>query len=327
MISLEKVTIVLATYKPNLNYFRKQLDSLNNQNYNHIDLIVCDDSQDENQSNIVKKELCSRITNFPYRFISNKKNIGSNRTFEKLTLLADGNYIAYCDQDDIWETDKITKLVNKIKEENGVICYSDLAIINDQDIVTAPSLKNISKRLKHVFGERQYKHFIRRNSITGCTMLINTNIAKESLPFPSYDEYVHDHWLALFASCKGNVSYVNEPLIRYRIHANNQIGASILPGITTREDYLTQKLLKEKKRIDFLNCKELKKIDIEIFKEVEKINCFINDRINFFKYRSVKNTFLFLKNIKIDPILVMFEFFINILPYYWSSKLINKVKS
>ncbi|MEH7130099.1 glycosyltransferase, partial [Neobacillus drentensis] len=261
------------------------------------------------------------------KIYQNEVNMGSNKTFEKLTAMSKGDFIAYCDQDDIWEEDKLSVLVNTLLVQNALVCYSDLSIIDDHDKFVASSFKKISKRLNHIYGEKTYGYFLRRNSITGCTMLINSRIAKESLPFPNSNEYVHDHWLALFASCKGNIAYVERPLIRYRIHANNQIGAKVLSGIETKEDYITKKLQLEKNKVEYVNARNLGNDNSEIQMQIEHFQEFVNNRIAFFENKGLKNTILFLRNITFDPVLISFELLINLLPNFLSNKLITKAKS
>ena len=112
------VSILLAAYKPNYDWFKEQLISLNNQTYDNIELIIYDDCPDEP----ISEEFVSKyITNFNYKIIRGKINKGSNKAFEELTKIAEGIYFAYCDQDDIWEADKIELLINKIEKDKSVL--------------------------------------------------------------------------------------------------------------------------------------------------------------------------------------------------------------
>lgn len=321
---MKLVNIVLATYKPNMLYFEKLLHSLNKQTYPNIRIIIRDDSDDEaiflEVSNLVKEI----ITNFDFMLYRNNKNIGSNRTFEMLTEDAKCEYISYCDQDDIWEREKIQKLVDRIEKENAILCYSDLSIIDENDLLIAKSFKDINKRLKHMYGENLFGYFLRRNSVTGCTMLIESSIAKKAIPF-CHDYYVHDHWLALYASMKGKLAYVKEPLIRYRIHANNQIGASMLKGINNREDYIKKKLFKERDKYKYLlnnfECNEVqKKLISEEYKCTQK-------RINLFQDKSLINTIKMIKCISHDWQLILLEVIIAFAPNSIVNKLLKSIKS
>lgn len=318
------VNIVLATYNPNMDYFVKLLCSLNTQTYSNLHLIVRDDGSNEVAFNSISNIIEKTITNFRYTIYKNTNNLGSNKTFELLTDDADGDYLAYCDQDDIWEKDKISKLVKCLENERAFLCYSDLSVIDENDKLIANSFKYIHKRLRHLQGDGLFGYFLRRNSVTGCTMLIKTAVAKRAIPF-CHEFYVHDHWLTLYASSKGKVAYVKEPLIRYRIHGNNQIGASMLYGINSRVDYYNKKLLKEKEKYEYLLKHYI--FNEEQNKSIYKILKWTETRILFFENRSLKNTLAVIKRIRDDYQLVGLELIINLAPSKVVRLLLRKIKS
>ncbi|MGP1488199.1 MAG: glycosyltransferase [Peptoanaerobacter stomatis] len=227
------VSVIIATYNPNIIWLEKQLNSINNQTYSNIEVILLDDcSIHEKYLDII--EITGIIKGFSVRIYRNDKNIGSNKTFGKLVNLASGDYIAFCDQDDIWSDDKIEVLVSEIENNsNTLLVYSDMKIIDDNDIVISDSMSTYRKR--HVFfeGENLFKQLIYRNFVVGCTMLVKKNIVLKSLPF--VDSMVHDHYIALFASCFGNIKFVNKALISYRQHANNQTG--VFMNVSNKKDY------------------------------------------------------------------------------------------
>jgi hypothetical protein len=307
----KKVNILLATFKPNFIFFKKLLQSLNQQTYSNITLTIRDDSDDIKFHQEIYHHVRENITSFEYKIYKNDVNLGSNKTFELLTNDADGEYIAYCDQDDIWENTKIKKLVETIENEDAVICYSDLSIIDKDDVIHAKSFKDIQKRLKHLHGTNLFDYFLRRNSITGCTMLIRSDVAKKAIPF-CHKYYVHDHWLALFASTQGRVAYIREPLIRYRIHDNNQIGVSLLKGIKSIEDYLEKKLLNERKKYEYLLYNY--EFNNSHREQIRKTKNWTEQRINFFRKLNLKNTFSMIKGLRVDWQLVLFEVIINFIP-------------
>lgn len=323
----KKVSILLATYRPNLTFLVKQLESIENQTYKNLELIILDDSACENHFIEIERKIIEVLKTIPFTLLKNEQNLGSNKSFEKLTRIANGDYFAYCDQDDIWEKDKVKLLVQKIENENSVICYSDLSIINSEDVKVADSFKDISKRLNHVYGEKVYDYFIRRNSITGCTMLIDGKVAKNSLPFPDYKLYVHDHWLALNAALVGKVSYISMPLVKYRIHENNQIGNKVLDGINNKKDYFDKKLLFEKNKINLVQKRRLEEVNPLINETIIKYDNFISSRINFYKKKSLINFLRLIKNSRYDLQLTLFELLIFVGPSSFVDGLLKKVKS
>lgn len=236
------VTIALATYFPNATFLEKQLNSLNNQSYSNLELLVCDDSGDQHQFELINAMVLKVVTKFPVRFLRNEKNIGSNQTFEKLTRESTGDFIAYCDQDDIWLPEKISTLLRVIKEKNVSLAYSDLSLINENDDLVSKSMLNSSFRMKHVFGKEAFNYLIENNSVTGCAMLIKSNIAKKAIPFPDDKLFVHDHWLAICAAAEGEIGYSTNPLVSYRIHGQNQIGTKRFHDLNTAEMYVSEKI-------------------------------------------------------------------------------------
>ena len=190
------VSVIVATYNPNILWLEKQLNSINNQTYSNIEIILLDDnSVYEKYLDIV--ENTGIIKRFPVRIYRNDVNLGSNKTFEKLVNLVSGDYLAFCDQDDVWSDDKIEVLVNEIENNsNTLLVYSDMKIIDDTDKVISNSMSTYRKR--HVFleGDNLFKQLIYRNFVVGCTMLVKKDIVLKSLPF--VDSIVHDHYIALF---------------------------------------------------------------------------------------------------------------------------------
>lgn len=319
---MKQVTILLAVYKPNTIFFEKLLKSLNEQSYTNIFLNVRDDSGEAYEFYRISKFIKKIITNFDYKISKNNKNIGSNQTFELLTLEAGGDYFAYCDQDDIWNSDKIQKLVNEIEAKSAEMCYSDLSIINQDDIQTAESFTKIKKRVVHKYGDNLFDYFLRRSSVTGCTMMVKASVAKRAFPFPN-DFMVHDQWLTLFSASVGKIAYVPEPLIRYRIYEGNQIGAALLPEINSKDDYLQKRLLKERNKLYFLgkyhsfNPKQLQIIDSNLL--------FVETRIEFFKHSNLFNLVKMVKISKKDKFLMLFEIFIGVMPQKIVAFLFKKI--
>lgn len=317
-----QVSILLATYKPNMTYFEKLLISLNEQTYPKLTLIVRDDSDDEFWFKRISNLITSTITAFEFTITRNLQNMGSNRTFEQLTLESSSRYSCYCDQDDIWEKEKIERLVEKLEEEKAVLVYSDLSIIDQDDNQTAASFTDINKRVVHRYGEGLFPILLRRNSVTGCTMLMRTDSAQAAVPF-AHEFYVHDHWLTLFASTQGKIAYVKQALVRYRIHDGNQIGATLLSGITTKKDYVDIRIQNEKRKYVYLLTRftTLEQM-VEITLQLE----WTKARLNYFAHPSIKNGRQLLAGYKFDKQLTLFELALGIAPEFLANRLISMIR-
>lgn len=114
----------------------------------------------------------SCILKIPYCLERNSENLGSNRTFEKLTLAAKGRYIAYCDQDDIWLPEKLSSLEKQLVEDEAVLICSDVFVIDGRGEKVAASITKLRRRHKFLEGSNLTDSLLFRNFVMGCTMLI-----------------------------------------------------------------------------------------------------------------------------------------------------------
>ncbi|BBK78218.1 hypothetical protein CBU03nite_31160 [Clostridium butyricum] len=228
------VSILLAVYKPNENWLIEQLISLNKQNYENLNLYVYDDCPEYPTNTEIFNKY---ITNFEYKIIRGEVNKGSNKAFEELTKIADGDFFAYCDQDDIWETNKISLMMDEFTEDVTLVCC-DLSIIDEHSNKTHESLCDIRKRIVYKSGYGLAKDLLMTNFVTGCAMIVKKNIAIKAVPF--IDELVHDQWIAVIAALGGKIKFVDKSLVRYRQHSNNQTG--ILTGVVDKTSYYEKRI-------------------------------------------------------------------------------------
>ncbi|WP_242974185.1 glycosyltransferase [Clostridium cagae] len=229
------VSILLAVYKPNENWLIEQLISLNSQTYGNLELLIYDDCPEfPVDENLFKKY----VTNFSYTLIRGEKNQGSNKAFEELAKLGNGEFFAYCDQDDIWEVNKISLMVKNLLNKDVTLVCSDLCIIDENSIKTHKSITDIRKRIVYKSGYNLAKDLLMVNFVTGCAMMVKKDIAKKAIPFENM--LVHDQWIAIIAAIEGKIEFINKPLVRYRQHSFNQTG--ILTGIYDKQTYYKMRI-------------------------------------------------------------------------------------
>lgn len=271
------ISVVMAVYEPNLQWFKEQLESLEAQTYPNLELLVIDDCSLTVPFEIVKQYVSKYIHSFPYQVDRNEKNLGSNLTFEKLTTWARGKYIAYCDQDDVWLPEKLTVLQSKIEQTGATLVCSDMYVIDGQGKQIADSITKV--RRHHVFqsGEHLSEGLLFRNFVTGCTMMMPTDLAKQAIPFCPY--MVHDHYLALYASIYGVIRSIAKPLIRYRIHGGNQTG--ILAGVSDKQSYYQIRIEQSLKKFEWIDNNLY--MSIELHKTVKQGRKWTEARKKFFE--------------------------------------------
>jgi hypothetical protein len=102
-----------------------------------------------------------------------------------------------------------------------ILVHSDLAVCDANIKLIAPSFWKFQRLNPQVAA---FSRLLVQNNVTGCTVLINRALADLAFPVPR-EAVMHDWWLALVASAAGKIGFVPKPLVRYRQHGANQIGA------------------------------------------------------------------------------------------------------
>lgn len=294
---MEKIDILLATYNGE-KFVKEQIESILNQTYENFNLIISDDASTDNTLNILKEyeKKDTRIKVF-----KKERNEGLIDNFEFLLKNVTSDYFMFSDQDDIWKKDKIEKSINKLKEENSGLVYTDLEIVDEKLNVIYPSYWKYKQIYKKIIKYNNFEALYLNNFVTGCTILAKSKYIKDILPLPRNSKFVlHDYWTALIISAKDKISYVEEPTIQYRQHKNNRVGSS------RKSDQLE-------------NFEDLRNLFIrvkiehfEVFKEnIEKIKTkesskYINEALKYFenlkkvKYINLKNWKLFFRLYKYE---------------------------
>ena len=223
------VSIVLAAYKPREDWFIMQLESLNNQTYPNLNLYIYDDCP---ECPVDERIISKYITNFNYTIIRADENRGSNYAFEQLAKVADGEYLAFCDQDDKWMPEKINVMMQMFNKDVTLVC-SDLSIMDGSSIRTHKSITDIKKRIEYRSGHGLAQGLMFRNFVTGCAMIVKKDIAVKAIPYPS--QMYHDQWIAIIAALHGKIVSLPIALVMYRQHSSNQ--SQTLKGAYDKKTY------------------------------------------------------------------------------------------
>lgn len=316
---MKKVSIIMAVYNPNLIWLEQQLESINNQTYKDIELLVCDDCSPDVNFELIYEMVNKKIDRFPVSIYKNKINLGCTKTFGGLAEKAKGDYIAFCDQDDIWETEKINRSVQVLESKDCVLVYCKATVIDENNILIEEDWNNMRKHANVGDRKELYKALFFRNWIAGCFMLVRADIIKKALPFA--ESIFYDQWIALIASLEGELIYINESLIRYRRHEKTQTGS--LAGIYSKQDY-------KRKYIDINNkfMREVKerlyydKIVNSLDKAIRLCEC----REDWWQHFNLFSLIGLFKGFEFDKQIIIFEILMARMPEILFKKIIQYIK-
>lgn len=308
------ISVAMCTYNGE-KYIREQLETIIKQTITVNEIIICDDISTDNTVSIIK-EFQEKHPNLIKLFI-NEKNLKSVKNFEKAIGLCNNEIIFLSDQDDIWMDNKVEKILDFFSQNKNLdaVCTNyniidENSIIQINNFTLCDVLNDIKNETKY-FNVLEILVFV-SNFATGCTMAFKKNLVNKIIPIPIIKDYHHDEWIALIASLENKFDFLNEKLISYRIHNNQQVG-----GISYQNTKKNYEYLKNNFNFSLTNFKSYKILLKRIVNkyEKEKINNGNPKRKEILlfieqKYKKVKKDF-FLKYPFSSRILHLFDLLIN----------------
>lgn len=210
------ISIVMATYNGET-YIREQINSILNQTISDFELIISDDCSKDSTVEIIKryKDKDKRIT-----LVENEKNLGFKKNFEKAISYCKGDFIAFCDQDDIWTEDHLEILHNEIGDKD-LICGNAELVDQNGNSMNLTTYQCLSEFDFPGTNTDLFKKLLYGNFAQGTALMISNTIVKDFLPMPECAKY-HDWWAASIACLKNGCKYTDKIVLKYRQHGNNQ---------------------------------------------------------------------------------------------------------
>jgi len=204
------VSVAMCTYN-GAPFLAGQLDTLVNQTYKFIEIVVVDDCSTDETFEI----LTAYAAKHPQlNIFQNKTNLGFIENFERAVSLCKGELIALCDQDDLWHPQKIELQVNGI--EDNIFIYHDSEFIHEDG-------KNMNKKMSDLVNFYRGgvpEVFLFFNCVSGHSILMKRVLLDYALPLKK--DFFHDWWLAYVATNIGTIDFIPQCLIKYRQHDKSE---------------------------------------------------------------------------------------------------------
>lgn len=222
------IDILLSSFNGE-SFLAEQLDSLLAQTYQDFRVLVRDDGSSDRTSEILKvyaNQYSNKIT-----LIDGKnKNLGSSKSFFELLRCSDADFVMFCDQDDVWNKDKLEMMVDfyekQVSRRNLPVLIHSAALVVDANLKTMCAETERFNRDKGGM-EKPFVWQIFQNDVTGCTVLINAAMRDvvNKIDFSKHVVIQHDWFLSQIAYLYNNKFHMPVQTMKYRQHSGNVISA------------------------------------------------------------------------------------------------------
>ncbi len=213
----KKVAVLMATYNGE-KYFKEQADSLLNQKGVDIEILVRDDGSSDNTTALLNEYQNKGVLTW----FAGKHINAAYGFFELLSKVPEADYYAFCDQDDVWDEDKLLCAVKKLEkiQQGRLGLYCCGARLTDEKL-------NFLSNHKLDKNRAQFARLFFSN-IAGNTMVINNELRSKIITHYPETAGMHDSWIYKTAVCLGAEIIIDpEPHLDYRQHGTNTVGMEL----------------------------------------------------------------------------------------------------
>jgi glycosyltransferase involved in cell wall biosynthesis len=225
--SYQNISIAMCTYNGS-KYIVDQLKSFINQTRLPNELVVCDDASKDDTVEIIQGYV--QKCPFPIRIFSNSTNLGPTKNFEKAIELTTGDIVLLSDQDDVWHNEKIQRMGEMFQQ-----CPQMAGVFTDANVVDErlnamgyrmwQRVRFTDREQQLVLSGQAHRVLLKHYVVTGASMAFRAEFKPLILPIPTC--WFHDAWIALLLAFASRLSIIQEPLVFYRQHTTNVIGARV----------------------------------------------------------------------------------------------------
>jgi glycosyltransferase involved in cell wall biosynthesis len=227
------VSIAMATYNGD-RFLETQLASLASQTLAPLELVIGDDRSSDSTAEVVTR--FSRSSPFPVRFGVNPARLNYGENFIQAALRCQGKYVAFCDQDDVWEPTKLERCIEALETTGALLCAHDAYLVDAQGARIGYFKHRPKAGLHAALSLDPWGAFF------GFTVVFRRDLLDLLSPEKRPDDNIqfdrklaHDRWVYFLATTFGSSFYISAPLAHYRQHDRNAFGGrEIIADLGTR---------------------------------------------------------------------------------------------
>lgn len=250
----ELISVVITTYKREKKYIEEAIDSVLNQTYKNIEVLVIDDNGKNQEYSKKVQELCSSKNVI---YIKNKRNRGAQFSRNIGILNSKGEYIAFLDDDDIWLPEKLEKQINYFSDVDVGMVFCDGYSFENGNISNTSVFREASIFGKPISHELElFNDYIGSTSQALIKKECFSKVGLFDTDMPARQDY--EMWLRISRSYK--IVGAPEKLLYYRVHSGERISTNL------DKCYNSYKLVLEKHKSEYNRNRYAKsKIILRIF--------------------------------------------------------------
>lgn len=216
-----RISVAMATCN-GARFITEQLDSIRGQSLPVDQVILRDDGSEDQTVEIVREYLETYGLAPAWRITQNAKRLGYGENFRTAVEETDGDYVFFCDQDDIWEPDRVELMIRQMENHKGILVlgseFVPFTVDSDAPAVSRRVLKSFrgDGSLEHV--EWSPAHVFIGSE--GCTMCLRREFLEETKAY-WYPGWAHDEYAWKLALCLDGCYILHSVTLRRRMHSGN----------------------------------------------------------------------------------------------------------
>jgi glycosyltransferase involved in cell wall biosynthesis len=223
------ISVALCTHNGE-EFLAAQLESILDQTLPPDEIVLSDDASTDSTVALAESIVAEHAGRTVLRVLRNSPALGVARNFQQAVTATRGDLIALSDQDDVWYPQRLERMAAVFDARPDLLLlHGDARLVDGAGEPIGPTVFEAIEaspwERSTIHAGRAFDVLIRRNLAVGATTIFRRGLLELAVPFA--DGWIHDEWLAIVAAASGEgaVDFVDEPLVAYRQHGRNQIGA------------------------------------------------------------------------------------------------------
>lgn len=202
---MKKISVIVPVYNGE-KYITETILSIQNQTYPISEIIIINDGSIDNTQKVVE----SLAKDFSNIILISQENAGPAKARNSGILQSTGDYIAFCDADDLWDPCKIEKQIQVFLDPTIKLVFTGIRFFGFQNGEYIPD------------SRWSLKDLFLRNYITNSSVIIECSVFNKVGYFDERKDFfaVEDYQLWLRICTHFEFKGISEPLISYRVHGN-----------------------------------------------------------------------------------------------------------